>query len=75
MWILRLKGYNNITLQVGLTAERCKFNNFCCSIPVSFNSDFNGYYTWKEMTFTNPEPQGTGITGHQLILVLISGTV
>ena len=40
MWILRLKGCNNITLQVGLTAKRCKFNHFCCSIPVSFNGDF-----------------------------------
>ena len=25
---MRLKGWNNITLQVGLAAERCEFNHF-----------------------------------------------
>ena len=29
----------------------------------------------EEMTFTNPVPPDAGVTGRQLILVLISGTV
>lgn len=29
----------------------------------------------REMTFVNPVPQEDGLTGRQLILVLISGTV
>ena len=39
--------------------------------PVTFMVIIHG----KKMTFTNPEPHDAGATGHQLILVPISGTV
>ena len=50
-------------------------NHFCSLIPVSFNGDFHGKLQGREMTFVNPVPQEDGLTGRQLILVLISGTV
>ena len=36
---------------------------------------FMGIIQGREMTFANPVPQEDGLTGRQLILVLISGTV
>ena len=37
--------------------------------------NFMGIIQGLEITFANPVPQEDGVTGRQLILVLISGTV
>ena len=58
-------------------------NHFCCSIPVSFNGDFQDYYTLtihgQEMTPQRLVALELRFTGRQLILdpilVLMFGTV